>query len=67
MKPKLKPPESERLKLKCDTRLSISAFKLNVRRYTELVSETQEHHVIKISVRDTGIGIPVGRCKLTPG
>jgi len=25
---------------------------------TEMESETQEHHVIKISVRDKGIGIP---------
>ena len=25
---------------------------------TEMVSETHTHHVIKISVRDTGIGIP---------
>ena len=35
MKPKLKPPGTERLKLKCDTLLSTSAVKFNLRRYTE--------------------------------
>ena len=34
MKPKLKPPGTNRLKLKCDTLLLTSAVKLNVRRYT---------------------------------
>ena len=34
LKPKLKPPGSKRLKLKCDTLLSTSAFKFNLRRYT---------------------------------
>ena len=31
MKPKLKPPGTKRLKLKCDILLSSSAFKLNLR------------------------------------
>ena len=37
MKPKLKPPETKRLKLKCDilVLLSTSAFKFNVRHYTK--------------------------------
>ena len=34
MKPKLKPPGTERLKLKCDTVLSSFAFKFDLRRYT---------------------------------
>jgi hypothetical protein len=32
MKPKLKPPGTKRLKLKCDLSLSTSAFKINLRR-----------------------------------
>jgi hypothetical protein len=34
MEPKLKPPGTKRLKLKCDILLSNSAFKFNLRRYT---------------------------------
>jgi len=34
LKPKLKPPGSKRLKLKCDVLLSNFAFKFNLRRYT---------------------------------
>jgi len=33
VKPKLKPPGRERLKLKCDVLLSTFAFKFNLRRY----------------------------------
>jgi len=33
MKPKLKPPGTESLKLKCDDLLSNFAFKFNMRRY----------------------------------
>jgi hypothetical protein len=35
MKPKLKPPGSKRLKLKCDAPLSNVAFKFNLRCYTK--------------------------------
>jgi len=35
MKPKLKPPGTKRLKLKCDVLLSTLAFKINLRRYME--------------------------------
>ena len=35
IKPKLKPPGTKRLKLKCDVLLSTSAFKFNLRRYTK--------------------------------
>jgi hypothetical protein len=38
MEPKLKSPETERLKLKCDILLSTSAFKINLRRYNMVVS-----------------------------
>jgi len=34
MKPKLKPPETKPLKLKCDILLSTSAFTFNLRRYS---------------------------------
>jgi hypothetical protein len=34
MKPILKPPGTEHLKLKCDVLLSTFAFKFNLRRYT---------------------------------
>jgi hypothetical protein len=33
IKPRLKPPGTKRLKLKCDTLLSTSAFKFNLRCY----------------------------------
>jgi hypothetical protein len=34
MKPKLIPPEANRLKLKCDILLSTSAFKISLHRYS---------------------------------
>jgi hypothetical protein len=34
MKPKLKPPGTKGLELKCDILLSTSAFKFNLRRYS---------------------------------
>jgi len=36
MKPTLKSPGTERLKLKCDMLLSTSAFKFNLRRYIKV-------------------------------
>jgi len=38
IKPKLKPPGTKRLKLKCDIPLSTSAFKFNLRRYIKFQS-----------------------------
>ena len=35
MKPKLKPPGTKPLKLKCNILLSTSAFNFNLRRYTK--------------------------------
>jgi hypothetical protein len=50
IKPKLKPPGTERLKLKCDTLLSNCAFIFNLRRYNaatkkadELLAHTYNH------------------------
>jgi hypothetical protein len=37
IKPKLKPPGTERLKLNCDVLLSTAAFEFNLRRYNEEV------------------------------
>jgi hypothetical protein len=59
MKPVLKAPGSVLLKLRYDGPLSDFAFNFNLSRY-DMASETPEHHVIKISVRDT-----VGRFRLT--
>jgi len=53
MKPKLKLPGTQRLKLKCDDPLSIFAFKFNFRRFT--TAET------------TTALASVGRCRLTSG
>ena len=39
MKPKLKPPGAKRLKLNCDTLLSTSAFRFNLRRYNVALDE----------------------------
>jgi len=38
MEPILKPPGSKHLKLKCDIVLSTFAFKINLRRYSEVLS-----------------------------
>jgi len=59
MKPTLKPPGTDRLKLKCDSLLSTSAFKFNLRRYTQV------YNVIKGEVRAGEAAAAVGRCKLT--
>ena len=37
IQPKLKPPGSKRLKLKCDALLSTFAFKFNLRRYIKAI------------------------------
>ena len=60
MKPKLKPPGTKRLRLKCDILLSTSAFKFNLRRYTE-VSSTIEFAAYDASYEAK----VVGRCRLT--
>jgi len=47
MKPKLKPPGTKRLKLNCDTQLSTSAFKFNLRRYTTGVDYCKRYYTLK--------------------
>jgi hypothetical protein len=42
IKPKLKPPGTKHLKLNCDILLSASAFKFNLRRYTEVARQVLE-------------------------
>jgi hypothetical protein len=42
MKPKLKPPGTKRLKVRCDVLLSTSAFKFNLRRYIKLMRKQQQ-------------------------
>ena len=58
MKPKLKPPGTERLKLKCDDPLSIFAFNFNLRRY---LKEYRKHRQMRENI------LMVGRCRLTAG
>jgi hypothetical protein len=56
IKPKLKPPGTKRLKLKCDILLSTSAFRFSLRRYNKVYS----------LVGGFVGGTPtVGRCRLT--
>jgi len=56
IKPKLKPPGTKRLKLKCDVLLSNYAFKFNLRCYTMAVlPPPSELHALD----------KVGRCRLT--
>jgi len=52
--PKLKPPGTKRLKLKCGTLLSTFAFKFNSRRYT--VVKAAEHATT--AAMDAGRGLP---------
>ena len=69
IKPTLKAPGSQRLKLKCDTLLSTSAFNFNLRRYStgeetgeesaEVVS--QLHKVLRPFLLRR---LKVGRCRL---
>jgi hypothetical protein len=50
VKPKLKPPATKHLKLKCDVLLSISAFDFNLRRYDKAEAETQLVDVRQVSI-----------------
>jgi len=47
MKSKLKPPGTKRLKLKCDIMLSTSAFKFNLRRYSEEILAGYARHAAR--------------------
>jgi hypothetical protein len=43
IKPKLKPPGTKHLRLKCDEVLSSFAFNFNLRRYTKAVAAAKSH------------------------
>jgi len=49
MKPKLKPPGTKRLKLKCGILLSTSAFNFNLRRYSLVHQDDRTYHLKKMS------------------
>jgi len=53
IKPKLKPPGTKRLNLKCDALLSTSAFKFNLRRFNPEAWNLYAHAAV------------VGWCRLT--
>jgi hypothetical protein len=60
VKPKLKPPETQRLKLECDMLLSTSAFKSNFRLYTKELRDAISH------IRNQKVlVVKVTRCRLT--
>ena len=63
-KPKLKPPRTKHLKLKCDTLLQTSAFKFNLRRYHMVSHHSYCNDIDKD--QDVYTSFPVGRCRLTP-
>ena len=67
MQPKLKPPGTTRLKLKCDMLLLTAAFKFNLRRYTVRVN-SQTANLLAFQVRvafDADVfEATVGRCRL---
>ena len=65
MKPKLKPPGTERLKLKCDILLSTSAFKFNSRRY---ITDATGNRISGVTFEVRVLPGPpsVGRCRLKP-
>jgi len=67
MKPKLKPPGTKRLQLKCDVLLSTSAFKFNLRRYDKDAS-SMPRRMSGPGANTMGGAIDttlVGRCRLT--
>ena len=67
IKPKLKPPETNRLKLKCDILLRTSAFKFNLRRYTMASEQSQtlfEAAFVQNEVDQAAL-VQAGRCRLT--
>ena len=63
IKPKLKPPRSKRLKLKCDEPLSKFAVKFNLRRFTMARLKMVFSRGIVAAAHQCGA--VVGRCVLT--
>jgi len=60
MKPKLKPPGTKLLKLKCDKLLSNHAFKINLRLYTEAGHTEYSEETILSSLIHRGDLLKVG-------
>ena len=59
MNPKLKPPGTERMKLKCYQLLSTSAFKLNLCHYTEAAdASTLSDHLSQAGTANNPLKIP---------
>ena len=63
IKPKLKPPETKRLKPNCDVLLSNSAYKFNLRRYNVVraLSVMKNLKVLKIAENELGGAVAVER------
>ena len=55
MKLKLKPPGTQRLKLKCGKLLSTSAFKLNLRRYSTELGLSVVDNTLLVHACDSGV------------
>jgi len=62
MKPKLTPPGTNCLKLKCDMLLSNTAFKFNLRRYNQATFDAGIQTVLR-SVKFAYSTREVGRCR----
>jgi len=69
-KPKLKPPETKRLKLNCDALLTTSAFKFNLRCYTwdGFIADVEciYHNAIKYNLPGTVFHTLAGRPSMQP-
>jgi ABC-type transport system involved in Fe-S cluster assembly fused permease/ATPase subunit len=65
--PKLKPPRTKRLKLKCDIVLSTSAFKFNLRRYNEVEKAARAAQFSRFIEQNCAQGYQTmaGQCRLT--
>ena len=64
--PKLKPPRTKRLKLKCDIVLSTSAFKFNLRRYNEVEKAARAAQFSRFIEQNCAQGYQTmaGQCRL---
>jgi hypothetical protein len=51
IRPKLKPPGTQRLKLNCDVLLSTSAFEFNLRRYMKVAVVTDGERILGEAVQ----------------
>jgi len=67
IKPKLKPPGTKRLKLKCDESLSNLAFNFNLRRFIMAVNEAAGTLVYKATPKDVSTRSEVGVLRVEGG